>query len=204
MVQPDRHDRQPAARRERPPSRSAGRKALSAARNWFEGSLARSFVRQLKELDFASQAMLFGAGLLVSLLPFVILLSAFTSERIDDDISLRMGLNRRAAAIVDHLFTSSPASLNAATATSLVFVAAGMLAVASSLQQIYEKVFHQTHRGLRDLLRLLTWLIMSCLAVAFESIAVRTVSSAAAGRWLAPLVTVAIMHRSSGGRCTSC
>jgi len=126
MVQPDRHDRQPAARRERPPSRSAGRKALSAARNWFEGSLARSFVRQLKELDFASQAMLFGAGLLVSLLPFVILLSAFTSERIDDDISLRMGLNRRAAAIVDHLFTSSPASLNAATATSLVFVAAGM------------------------------------------------------------------------------
>ena len=97
--------------------------------------------------------------MLVSLLPFVILLSAFTSERIDDDISLRMGLNRRAAAIVDHLFTSSPASLNAATATSLVFVAAGMLAVASSLQQIYEKVFHLTHRGLRDLLRLLTWLI---------------------------------------------
>jgi hypothetical protein len=64
---------------------------LSAARNWFEGSLAQSFVRQLKELDFASQAMLFGAGLLVSVLPLVILLSAFASQRIDDDISLRMG-----------------------------------------------------------------------------------------------------------------
>ena len=89
MVQPDRRDRQPAGRRERPPSRPAGRKALPAARNWFEGSAAQSFVRQLRELDFASQAMLFGAGLLVSLLPFVILLSAFASQRIDDDISLR-------------------------------------------------------------------------------------------------------------------
>jgi len=128
MVQPDRQDRQPAARRETLPSRPAGRKALSAARNWFEGSVAQSFVRQLRELDFAGQAMLFGAGLLVSVLPFVILLSAFASQRVDDDISLRMGLDRRAAGIVDHLFTSAPASLNPATVTSLVFVTAGLLA----------------------------------------------------------------------------
>jgi hypothetical protein len=60
---------------------------------------------RLKALDFADQAMLFGGGLLVSLLPFVILLSAFASQRVDDDISL--GLDRRAAGIVDHLFTSS-------------------------------------------------------------------------------------------------
>lgn len=55
---------------------------------------------------------------------------------------------------MDHLFTSAPTTLNAATATSLVFLTAGMLAVASSLQQIYEKVFRQGHRGLRDLGRL--------------------------------------------------
>ena len=42
-------------------------------------------------MDFASQAMLFGAGLLVSRLPFVILPSAFASQRIDDDISPRLG-----------------------------------------------------------------------------------------------------------------
>jgi len=192
MVQPDRQDRQPAARRETPPSRPAGRKALSAARNWFEGSVAQCFVRQLRELDFASQATLFGAGLLVSVLPFVILLSAFSSQRIDDDISLRMGLNRRAAGVVDHLFTSAPASLNAATVTGLVFVTAGLLAVASSLQQIYEKVFRQAHRGLRDLLRLLAWIVVLCLAVAFDSVAERPVSRAAGG-WLAPLVTVAVL-----------
>ena len=69
--------------------------------------MAQSFVRQLRELNFAGQAMLFGAGLLVSVLPFVILLSAFASQRVDDDISLRMGLDRRAAGIVDHLFSAA-------------------------------------------------------------------------------------------------
>jgi hypothetical protein len=123
------------------------------ARDRFEGSLAQGFLQRLKAVDFASQAMLFGAGLLVSLLPFVILLSAFASQRVDDDISLRLGLDRRAAGIVDHLFTSVPATLSVATATSLVFLIAGMLAVASSLQQIYETVFRQDHRGLRDLYR---------------------------------------------------
>jgi membrane protein len=136
--------------------------------------------------------MLFGAGLLVSLLPFVILLSAFASQRVDDDISLRLGLDRRAAGIVDHLFASAPATLNAATATSLVFLIAGMLAVASSLQQIYEKVFRQDHRGMRDAYRLVAWIAVLCAAVVAESLAERPVSSAAGG-WLAPLVTVAIM-----------
>ena len=148
---------------------------------------------RLRALDFANQAMLFGAGLLVSLLPFVILLSAFASQRVDDDISLRLGLDRRAAGIVDHLFTSSPTSLNAATATSLVFLIAGMLAAASSLQQIYEKVFRQDHRGMRDLYRLLTWIVVLCLTVVLESLAGRPVSNVSAGGWLAPLITVAIM-----------
>ncbi len=148
---------------------------------------------RLRALDFANQAMLFGAGLLVSLLPFVILLSAFASQRVDDDISLRLDLDRRAAGIMDHLFTSSPASLNAATATSLVFLIAGTLAVASSLQQIYEKVFRQDHRGMRDLYRLLTWMVGLCLTVVLESLAGKPVSNVSAGGWLAPLITVAIM-----------
>jgi len=40
------------------------------------------------------------------------------------------------------------------------FVTAGTLAVAGSLQQIYEKVFHQDHRGLRGLYRLLIWIVV--------------------------------------------
>jgi len=192
MVQPNRQDCQPAQRKATR-SGPVGRRALSTVRDRFEGSLAQSFLIRLKALDFANQAMLFGAGLLVSLLPFVILLSAFASQRIDDDISLRLGLDRQAAGIVDHLFTSAPATLNAATATSLVFLVAGILAVASSLQQIYEKVFRQDHHGMRDVYRLVTWIVVLCGVVAAESLAERPVSSASAGGWLAPLVTVAIM-----------
>ena len=154
MVQPGRQERPPAAQRETAPSHLARYQALAWARDRFDGSLAQSFMMRPKALDFASQAMLFGAGLLVSLLPFVILLSAFASQPVDDDISLCLGLDRQAAGIVDHLFTSAPATLNAATATSLVFLTAGMLAVASSLQQIYEKAVRQDHRGIRDLGRL--------------------------------------------------
>jgi membrane protein len=68
-----------------------------------------------------------------------------------------------------------------------------MLAVASSLQQIYEKVFRQDHLGRRDLHRLLTWIVVLCVVVVAESLAERPVSAVAAGGWLAPLVTVAIM-----------
>jgi membrane protein len=194
MVQPDRQERQPATQREPPPSLPVWHKVLARARDWFEGSLAQCFLQRLKALDFADQAMLFGAGLLVSLLPFVILLSAFASQRVDDDISLRLGLDRQAAGIMDHLFTAAPATLNAATATSLIFLVFGMVAVASSLQQTYAKIFGQDHhRGWRDLWRLLTWIGVLCIVVVAESLAERPVSAAAGGGWLAPLVTVAIM-----------
>ena len=194
MAQPDRQQRQPAAQRDTPPSLRARPNALARARGRFEGSLAQSFLQRLKDLDFADQAMLFGAGLLVSLLPFVILLSAFASQRVDDDISLRLGLDPQAAGIMDHLFTAAPATLTAATATSLVFLVFGMLAVASSLQQIYEKVFGQDHlRGWRELPRLLTWIVVLGGVVVAESLAERPVSAVTGGGWLAPLVTIGIM-----------
>jgi membrane protein len=192
MVQHDRPGGQPAAQREIKRSGPPGRKALAAAQDWYEGSLAQGFVTQLTALGFVDQIVLFGAGLLVSLLPFLILLSAFASNRVDDDIALRLGLNRQASGIMTHLLTSAPASLNVATATSLLFVAAGTLAVAGSLQQIYEKVFHQEHRGLRGVYRLLIWVVALCLVVAFESVVGRPVRDASAGAGLVELITFAI------------
>ena len=38
---------------------------------------------------------------------------------------------------------------------------AGSLAVASSLEQIYDKVFDQPHRGMRDLPRLVIWIAVA-------------------------------------------
>jgi len=193
MAQPDHPGTQPGAGPKAPPPRPVWDRALAAARARYRGSLAQSFARELQALDFSSQIMLFGAGMLVSLLPFLILLSAFASSRIDDDIALRMGLNGRASGIVTHLLTTSPASLNVATASSMLFVAAGTLAVAGSLQQIYEKAFHQEHRGLRGLYRLPVWVIALCLVMVAESMAGRPVRDAAGGVVLAELVTFAIM-----------
>jgi len=192
MVKPDSQDRPPAAQREMP-GPAGPRHWATAAQDRYRGSLAESFVTELKTLDFAEEIMLFGAGLLVSLLPFLILLSAFASARVDDDIALRLGLNQRASGIVSHLFTSSPAVLNVATLTSLLFVAAGTLAVASSLQQIYEKAFQQDHRGMRDMYRLPIWVLVLIAVVTFESLVGRPVRDAAAGPVLAELVTFAVM-----------
>ena len=152
--------------------------------------------------------MLFGAGLLVSLLPFLILLSAFASERVDDDLALRLGLDRRASSIVSHLFASSPASVNVATMTSLIFVLAGTLAMASSLQQIYEKAFAQDHRRKQNLPRLLIWVAALCGVVAFESVAGRPARQVSGGVGLVEIVTFGIltpffwwtMHFLLGGR----
>jgi membrane protein len=192
MVWPDRKDR-PAAAQRHTLGRAWPRRWAATAQARYEGSLAQSFAVELKTLDFAEQIILLGAGLLVSLLPFLILLSAFASERIDDDLALRLGLNQRASGIVSHLLTSSPAVLNVATFTSLLFVAAGTLAVASSLQQIYEKAFRQDHRGVRDVYRLPVWVVVLCAVVAFESIVGRPVRDAPGGVVLAELVTLAVM-----------
>jgi membrane protein len=192
MVKPDHQDRLPDAKRDTPGS-AAPKRWAAAMQARYEGSLAQSFAIELKTLDFTDQIILLGAGLLVSLLPFLILLSAFASQRIDDDIALRLGLNQRASGIVSHLLTSSPAALNVATLTSLLFVAAGTLAVASSLQQTYEKAFRQDHRGLRDAYRLAIWVVALCAAVTLESIVGRPVRDAPGGIVLAALVTFAVM-----------
>ena len=199
-MQPDHQDRLTTAQQEAAPAQRGARpswpvvnKALAAARDRYRGSLAQDFAVRLKAIDFSDQIMLFGAGLLVTLLPFLILLAAFASNRVDDDISLRLGLDRRASGIMTHLFTSAPATLNVATATSLIFVTAGTLAVAGSLQQIYEKVFHQDHRGLRGLYRLLIWIMALGLVVVFESVVGRPVRHLSDGAVWAVLVTFAIL-----------
>src|SRR5262249_51733081 len=187
-----RPNRRPAAPRATKPPAQFGRKAVAAARDRYQGSLAQGLVTQLGALGFVDQIMLFGAGLLVSLLPFLILLSAFASNRVDDDIALRLGLKRQASGVMAPLLPSAPATLNAAAVTSLLFVAAGTLAVAGSLQQIYEKVFGQEHRGLRGAYRLLIWVVALCLVVALETVAGRPVRDAWAGAGLVELVTFAI------------
>ena len=158
MTSPGSADEPPPARQDdhgspRPPARTLA----AAARGRFEGSPAQIFLRQLGALDFANSIVLFGASLLLSVLPFVILMSSLANHRIDTDLSRHIGLNREGALVVSQLFQSSPAHSTAAMVTALILAAAGTMAVASSLQLIYERVFGQPHRGWKDVLRFATW-----------------------------------------------
>jgi len=58
------------------------------------------FVKRLGAVDFVNSIVLFGASLLLSVLPFIILLSSIANHRIDTDLSRHIGLNHEGAAIV--------------------------------------------------------------------------------------------------------
>lgn len=158
MTGPDSADDPSCARRGKDGSlRPQVRTFVDAARGRLEGSSAQIFLRRLGALDFVNSIMLFGAALLTSVLPFVILLSSLANHQIDTDLSRHIGLDGQGARIVSQLFRSSPAHSIAAIVTALIFAAAGTIAVASSLQVIYERVFGQQHRGWKDVLRFAAW-----------------------------------------------
>jgi membrane protein len=133
------------------------RTLADAARGRYEGSPAQSFLRRLAALDFGDSIILFGSALLISVLPFVILLSSLANHRIDTDLSRHIGLDRQGSLIVSQLFRSSPAHSAAAIVAALILATAGTISVASSLQVIYERVFDQQHRGWKDVPRFVTW-----------------------------------------------
>jgi membrane protein len=137
--------------------RAAQRRVGTAAHGRFDGSAAQTLARQLRALDFANSIILFGSSLLLSVLPFIILLSSLANHRIDADLSRHIGRNGEGARIISQLFRSAPAHSAAPVVTALILAAAGTMAVAGSLQVIYERVFGQQHRGWRDVLRFVTW-----------------------------------------------
>lgn len=158
MTSPDGADAPSPARRDEDRSPRLRVRALAdATRGRFEGSSVQIFLRRLGVLDFVDSIVLFGAALLVSVLPFVILLSSLANHHIDNDLSRHIGLNRQGALIVSRLFRFSPAHSAAALVTALILAAAGTMSVAASLQVIYERVFGQPHRGWKDALRFVTW-----------------------------------------------
>jgi membrane protein len=171
-------------------SPSARRRFAEAARGRFEGSAAQAFLGRLRALDFVNSVVLFGASLLLSVLPFVILLSSLANHRIDTDLSRHIGLNRQGARIVSQLFRATPAHSVAPIFTALIFAAAGTMAVAGSLQVIYEQVFEQPHRGWRDVLRFVTWIGVMFGVLVAESVISGPVH-AAGGPVLQGLVTYA-------------
>ncbi len=150
----------PPAPQERPAAGGRPRRLLNAARARYEGSWVEDIVAQLMALHFFDWTTIFGAELLWSALPFIIVLSSLADTRIDDDLSRHIGLNSRGAHIVETLFRNSPSHAVLAIVTGLLVSFAGIVSVVASLQVVYERLFGKEHRGWRDLPRYVGWVVV--------------------------------------------
>ena len=165
------------------------KRMASACRSRYEGSVVQEFFSRLGALDFGNQIILFGAALLLSVLPIVILLSAFATTRIDDDIARSMSLNQKGAQNISGLFTSANVSFNISILIALLMSLAGTIAVGISIQRIYEKVFgHEQLRGALNVLRCFSWVAcVGALLIADAAIS-KPLEHAPGGSVLAGLV----------------
>src|SRR6516164_7509571 len=142
-----------------PPQRQAGIKAhdqpdtrrrVSRAAEWgqkkYAGSWAEYLWHRLDAADFLNQAMLLAATLLLCAVPFFLVAAALTGRSAVSALTARLGLSQQAAADLGHLFTSASATSNAVTGLSWVFFILAGTAAATSLQQLYQRVFDQHPR----------------------------------------------------------
>lgn len=168
----DQGDERAAQARGSPGSRRQGTKIvdLSSAQHarraaeWgkakYSGSWADYLWHRLDAVDFLNQAMLLAATLLLCGIPFLLIIAALTGRSATSALSFRLGLSKQAADDVGHLFTSSSATSAAVTGLSWVFFILAGIAAASAVQGLYQRVFDQHPRGVRDKLPALIWLAL--------------------------------------------
>ena len=136
-----------------------------------EGTWVEAFLKELKALDVVEWTTVFGAELLWSVLPLLILLSSLASARVDDDISRHIGLNNHGAHILAGLFRTTPSHAIVPIVTGLLIAFAGTVALVGSIQLLYDRSFGQEQRGRRDLPRRIVWVIV-LIAVLFAQAAI--------------------------------
>lgn len=144
------------------------RRRLADGRHRYEGSWLEDFVGQLKALDLGKWTTVFGAELLWSVLPLLILLSSLANERIDDDLTRHIGVTGQGVYIVRSLFRHAPTSAVIPIVTGLLFTLIGTVSIVHSIQDLYERVFGQEHRGWRDTPRFIVWLAVLLAALTTE------------------------------------
>jgi membrane protein len=160
--------------------REAVRGLLTSARRRLQRSWLQDLAARLKTLDFFNAIVLFGAALLMSVLPLIILLSSAANQRVDDDLSRHRGLSRHGAQIIEGLFRKTPAHEVSAIVTGVIVGFAGTL------------VFGLRHRGWRDFPRFVIWaavLIGALAAQALYDVPLRSV----AGAFVRDLVSFALV-----------
>jgi len=149
----------------------------------YQGSATQDFLKGLGDVEFGNWIILFGASFLLSVLPLIILLSAFANSRVDDNIATRLGLSRNNAHVVDSLFKASHAGWGFGVVLALILSLAGTIAVARSIQKLYRQIFDQPDvRGWANVLRCFVWALAVALEVYVDAMISRPLRDLPAGR----------------------
>ncbi len=200
--QPPRHRQAGRKTRDRPGLRRRARRAGEWGKNKYAGSWAEHLWHRLAAVDFMNQAMLLAATLLLCFVPFLLITAALAGRSAVTALTVRLGLNKQAAADLGHLFTSSSATSNAVTGLSWAFFILAGIAAATAIQRLYQWVFGLDPRGPRDKLRAVLWL---ALAAGWVAWAPRwRPGSAPARRSCGGSSTSPRSSASGGSRCGSC
>lgn len=192
-----------------PGSAHWGQRQISFARGRYEQSVAQDFVRRLHRIGFVDTITIFGATFLFSALPLFIILNTIAGRRVEWDLTHHLGLNYRAANVVDDLFHPSPQHSASAIILGLILAIAGTFCIAQWVQRIYEQVFGVIHPHRGNLVRLLLWIGPFCLWFVFDAAVAQALSGVPGNEWLEGLIifagTVAFfawsMHFLLAGAC---
>jgi membrane protein len=158
----------------------------------YEGSFAQELIAGLGAVNFGDRIIIFGACLLLSVLPLIIVLSAFAGHRIQDDIAQHLGLSAQGDRVVEGLFKASIKSFDLAIFVSLLLSFAGTVAVARSIEGIYERAFDHPPLATRQgWLRCLVWVLVVSGMVIADSAVGRALRDGPAGVIVISLVELA-------------
>ncbi len=148
----------------------------------YERSLVQDFVKGLGAVDFGDRILIFGACLLLSVLPLIIVLSAYASHRIEDDITTHLGLSAQGDRIIEGLFKGSNTGFNLAVLVGLLLSFAGTIAVARSVEVIYERAFDYPPLGRgQGWLRCTVWVAVIAAVVIGDAAIGKTLRDGPAG-----------------------
>lgn len=153
--QPPATDSEPGGKRPPGLPAHAARRAATVCAGW-SGGVARHLWRRLNTLDFINRAMLFAAELVMSFVPFVIIVQALAGRSATISLIRRFGLTPQAE--TGKLLTSPSATSGAITGLGYVVFILGGIAAAAAIQELYERAFDLESRGLTDTPRRLVWL----------------------------------------------
>ena len=152
-------------------------------RHRYEGSAAQDLAKGLGDVEFGNWIILFGASFLLSVLPLILLLSAFANSRVDGNIATRLGLSQKNAHVVDSLFKASHAGWGFGVVLALVFSLAGTIAVARSIQKLYQQIFGVPDvKGWTNAARCFVWALAAALEVYVDALVSRPLGDLPAGR----------------------